>query len=91
MLVTSMWKCVASAPHYWSSCVTVEEKILIAVGGAGADEHSKAIVAYDKRTDSWKSIDIDMPTARHQALVVFLNGKVMVVGGRVSERTPYSK
>ena len=78
---SAIWRHVADAPHYMSSCATLCGQ-LVAVGGYEAHEDSSAITGYNETTDSWEAIG-HMPTARCWALVVILNGKMMVVGGKV--------
>ena len=76
---STMWRQVADAPHYWSSCATLCGQ-LVAVGGYEPGENTSAITVYNETTDSWEAMG-HMPTARRQALVAILNGKMMVVGG----------
>ena len=78
---STIWRRVAAAPHYCSSCATLCGQ-LVAVGGWEAGKLTRTISGYNVRTGSWKAIR-NMPTARHMALVVILNGKMMVVGGLV--------
>ena len=78
---STIWRCVADAPHYWSSCATLCGQ-LVAVGGYEAGKETSAIAGYNETTDSWEAIG-HMPTARGWALVAILNGKMMVVGGMV--------
>ena len=79
---STVWRRLADAPHYLSSCATLCEQ-LVAVGGRDEDDHdSGAITIYNESSDSWEAVG-DMPTARRYALVAILNGKMMVVGGRV--------
>ena len=52
------------------------------MGGYEAGKNSSAITGYNETTDSWEAMG-DMPTARCWALVAILNGKMMVVGGKV--------
>ena len=78
---STIWRCVADAPHYWSSCATLCGQ-LVAVGGREAGEDTSAITGYNETTDSWEAMG-NMPTARRRALVAILNGKMMVVGGMV--------
>ena len=78
---STIWQCVADAPHYWSSCATLGGQ-LVAVGGEKALKSTSAITGYNETTDSWEAMG-DMPTARHWALVAILNGKMIVVGGVV--------
>ena len=81
-LKSTIWQCVADAPHYFSSCATLCGQ-LVAVGGRDrANKDTSAITRYNETTDSWEIIG-HMPTARWLALVVILNGKMMVVGGWV--------
>ena len=74
---STIWRHVADAPHYYSSCATLCGQ-LVAVGGLNAS----AISVYNETTDSWEAMG-NMPTARCWALVAILNGKMMVVGGCV--------
>ena len=81
---STIWRHVAAAPHYMSSCATLCGQ-LVAVGGEEAYEDTSAITVYNETTDCWEAME-DMPTARHHALVAILNGKMMVVGGWVRVR-----
>ena len=77
-----VWRQVADAPHYKSTCSVLCGR-LVAVGGfdeAGKD--TTAISAYNEKTDSWETM-ADMPTARRLALVATVSGKMMVIGGVV--------
>ena len=81
---STIWRQVADAPHYKSSCATFCEQ-LVAVGGmdeAGffANDTS-TITVYNETIDSWEAMG-NMPTARRRPLVAILNGKMIVVGGR---------
>ena len=77
---STIWRRVADAPHYWSSCATLCGQ-LVAVGGRDeAPKSTSAITGYNETTDSWEAMG-NMPTARRMALVAILNGKMMVVGG----------
>ena len=78
---STIWRQVADAPHYRSSCATLCGQ-LVAVGGYEAGEDTSAISVYNETTDSWEAMG-NMPTARRWALVAILNGKMMVVGGLV--------
>ena len=78
---STIWRRVADAPHYYSSCATLCGQ-LVAVGGYEAGKETSAITGYNETTDSWEAMG-HMPTARCRALVAILNGKMMVVGGRV--------
>ena len=78
---STIWRHIADAPHYASSCATLCGQ-LVAVGGYEAGEDTSAITGYNETTDSWEAMG-HMPTARRLALVAILNGKMMVVGGRV--------
>ena len=77
---STIWRQVADAPHYYSSCATLCGQ-LVAVGGHKAD-FTSAISVYNETTGSWEAMG-NMPTARRWALVAILNGKMMVVGGLV--------
>ena len=79
-LKSTIWRQVADAPHYLSSCATLCGQ-LVAVGGYKAG-YTSAISVYNETTDSWEAMG-NMPTARCLALVAILNGKMMVVGGLV--------
>ena len=76
---STIWRHVADAPRNWSSCASLCGQ-LVAVGGVEAGKYYSAINVYNETTDSWEAMG-DMPTARSQALVAILNGKMMVVGG----------
>ena len=83
---STIWRQVADAPYYRSSCATLCGQ-LVAVGGRDeAFENTSAISVYNETTDSWEAMG-DMPTARRWALVAILNGKMMVVGGLVGDWT----
>ena len=71
---STIWRHVANALYYDSSCVTLCGQ-LVAVGGG-------KITVYNERTDSWEAMT-DTQTAREQALVAAVNEKMMVVGGMV--------
>ena len=79
---STIWRQVADAPHYLSSCATLCGQ-LVAVGGYEAG-YTSAISVYNETTDSWEAMG-NMPTARCWALVAILNGKMMVVGGLVGD------
>ena len=77
-----VWWQVADAPHELSTCSVLCGR-LVAVGGfdeAGKD--TTAISVYNEKTDSWETM-ADMPTARYEALVAIVSGKMMVIGGVV--------
>ena len=78
---STIWRQVADAPHYHSSCANLCGQLVV-VGGYEADENTSAITVYNETTDSWEAMG-NMPTARRRALVAILNGKMMVVGGYV--------
>ena len=78
---TTIWKHVDDAPHYSSSCATFCGQLL-AIGGYESGENTSTINGYNETTDSWEAMG-QMPTARREALVAILNGKMMVVGGDV--------
>ena len=78
---STIWRHVADAPHYFSSCATLCGQ-LVAVGGRETGKNTSAITGYNETTDSWEAMG-HMPTARCWALVAILNGKMMVVGGMV--------
>ena len=77
---STIWRQVADAPHCSSSCTTLCGQ-LVAVGG-GLFSSTSAITVYNETTDSWEAMG-NMPTAQRWALVAILNGKMMVVGGKV--------
>ena len=82
---STIWRRVADAPHYFSSCATLCGQ-LVAVGGYEAGKNTSTITGYNETTDSWEAMGKamgNMPTARCWALVAILNGKMMVVGGYV--------
>ena len=79
---STIWRRVADAPHYYSSCATLCGQLVALGGWDEALEDTSAITGYNETTDSWEALG-DMPTARCRALVVILNGKMMVVGGVV--------
>ena len=78
---STIWRQVADAPHYVSSCATLCGQ-LVAVGGLDAFKDTSAITVYNETTDSWEAMG-NMPTARFRALIAILNGKMIVVGGKV--------
>ena len=77
---TTKWRRIADAPSSFS-CATLCGQ-LVAVGGWKDDKDTAAIFVYKETTDSWEAMG-DMPTARSEALVAILNGKLMAVGGLV--------
>ena len=86
---STIWRFVTDAPHYLSSCATLCGQ-LVTVGGMNeADMSTSAINVFTGRSDRWpwEAME-DMPTARSQALVAILNGKMMVVGGCISGLFP---
>ena len=78
---STIWRQVADAPHILSSCATLCGQ-LVAVGGEEAGEDTSAITVYNETIGSWEAMG-DIPTARRLALVAILNGKMVVVGGKV--------
>ena len=80
-LKSTIWRQVADAPHHLSSCATLCGQ-LVAVGGREAGKYTSAICIYNETADSWEAM-ANMPTARCQAVVAILNGKMTVVGGVV--------
>ena len=83
---TTKWRRIADAPSSLSSCATLCGQLVV-VGGCKSswwrgDMETAAIFGYKETTDLWEAMG-DMPTARSEALVAILNGKLMVVGGRV--------
>ena len=81
---SSIWRRVADAPAYLSTCATVNGELL-AVAGCDKDRKpSPAIHKYNSTTNSWDLIG-NMPTARYYSLVVVLpTNEMMAVGGRIS-------
>ncbi len=82
---STIWQHVADVPHYVSSCATLCGQ-LVTVGGWEDGKNTTAITVYNETTDSWEAMG-DMPIARRRTLVAILNGKMMVVGGRVGHWT----
>ena len=77
-----VWRQVADAPHELSTCSVFCGR-LVAVGGFDeAGKETTAISTYNEKTDSWETM-ADMPTARYEALVAIVSGKMMVIGGQV--------
>ena len=75
---------VADAPYY-ESCIATFYGQLVAVGGYEDRKNTSVITIYNESTDSWETMG-HMPTAQRMALVAVLNGKMMVVGGKVRGR-----
>ena len=87
---SSIWRRVADAPAYLSTCAAVNGELL-AVGGCDNDNRaSYAIHKYNPTTNSWDLIS-NMPTARYRSLVAVLpTNEMMVVGGYDKHRSPKS-
>ena len=81
---SSVWRRVAEAPAYWSTCAAVNGQLL-AVGGCDEDfKATAAIHKYNPTTNSWDHIS-NMPTARKCCLVAVLpTSEMMVAGGQLS-------
>ena len=56
---STIWRHVAGAPHYWSSCATLCGQ-LVAVGGWEAGKETSAITGYNETTDSWKGTEFEL-------------------------------
>ena len=84
LLSPSIWRRVADAPAYLSTCAAVNGELL-AVGGCDKDDKpSSAIHKYNPTTNSWDLIS-NMPTARYNCLtatMILPTGREMnIVGG----------
>ena len=81
---SAVWRRVADAPAYRSTCAAVNGQLL-AVGGRGEGRKATAAIhKYDQRTNTWDHISY-MPTARHSCLVAVLpTNEMMAVGGGIS-------
>ena len=79
---SSIWRRVADAPAYRSTCAAVNGELL-AVGGRNKDDKpSSAIHKYNPTTNSWDLIS-NTPTAKwHSLIAVLPTNEMMVVGGR---------
>ena len=88
-----VWFTLASTPMFYSTCITLNERLL-AVGGITRQYphfseprlmYSNTIYLYDSVTNFWE-ITARFTTARHNCLAVVLPGnKLMVVGGAIGE------
>ena len=81
----SVWNTISDAPVYRSTCINVEEELLIVGGRDIKQRNTAAVHKYKRATDSWELIS-KMPTARYHCLVVVLPANetmVHVVGGSV--------
>ena len=83
---TSVWRNVAEAPAYNSTCATVNGKLLL-IGGCDGNRIPMAdIHIYNSTFNSWDHIGA-MPTRKYRACVAVLpTGEVMVVGGKNNEQ-----
>ena len=82
----SVWQRVADVPVRWSTCTTLNGRVL-AVGGL--DSHGNPIAAvhmYNPDTDSWLVLG-NMPTARSLCQVVGLRDCIIAVGGCIPMHT----
>ena len=75
-----VWRRIADAPFYHSSCANVCGWLVAIGGDSRASECTSAICVYDEVTDSWQAMQ-HMPVARRKPLVAVFPGKMMVVGG----------
>ena len=79
---STIWQQEEDAPYFRSSYAYLCGQ-LVAVGGHDWGSDTAAITGYNQRTGFFAPMGEDMPTARRQALVAIINGKMMVVGGEV--------
>ena len=77
-----VWRQVADAPHYRSTCSILCGRLVVVGGRDEASKDTTAISVYNEKTDSWETM-ADMPTAHSLALVAIVSGKMMVIGGVV--------
>ena len=76
----SVWQRVADVPMRWSTCTTLNGRVL-AVGGVDSHGNPTAAVhMYNPDSDSWLVLG-NMPTARSLCLVVGLRDCIIAVGG----------
>ena len=78
----SVWQHVADVPVVFSTCITLNEKVL-AVGGR--DSHGNptpAVHMYNPESDLWLRLG-NMTTARYDCLVVGLRDCIIAVGGYI--------
>ena len=81
---SSVWRRVADAPAYWSTCTAVNGQLLVVSGCDRSGKSTVAVHKYNRITNFWDSISA-IPTARYACLVVVLpTNEVMAVGGGVS-------
>lgn len=80
----TIWQAADDIPVYYSTCTSLDEK-LIAVGGLDSHRRPTAAVRrYDAASNSWHVIG-KMPTARYDCLVSILSGnRLIIVGGCTS-------
>ena len=81
---SGIWRRVANAPAYLTTCVVVDGRLL-AVGGCDKDNRATAAVhVYNPSTDSWHVIS-HMVAAKWYCLAAVLpTNEMIVVGGRIN-------
>ena len=82
---SSIWRRVADAPAFYSTCVAVTGELL-AVGGCDEDKKPTATIhMYIPITNSWDLISSTL-TVRYWSLVAILpTNDMVVVGGRIDQ------
>ena len=81
-----VWQCIADVPMKWSTCTTLNGRVL-AVGGRDSQGTTTAdVYMYTADSDSWLLVG-HMSTARSQCLVVGLRDCIIAVGGYTSDYT----
>jgi len=76
----SVWQCVADVPVVYSTCITLNEKVLAVGGRDSHDSPTPAVHMYDADSDSWFVLG-NMPIARFWCLTVGLQDYIIAVGG----------
>ena len=76
-----VWRRVADLPLTWSTCVSVQNRVLAVGGRVSEDNFSTAIHMYDPDSNIWEVID-HMSVPRRQCFATVLPNRIlMVVGG----------
>lgn len=94
---TNSWRKLADAPHARDhvQAVVVDDKIYVAGGRRSTARINqvlnlteKAVDVYDFKTNTWSTLDEDLPTLRAGNASVALGKKVLVIGGESGEQVP---
>ena len=76
----SVWQRVADVPVIFSTCITLNGRVLIVGGMDSHDSPTPAVHMYNPESDLWLRLG-NMTTARYDCLVVGLRDCIIAVGG----------